>query len=65
MFRLLQVQENQGWVVVKLVDVNPGLNINWGITFFFVSKCFSPLMIGVVLDYFSSKLKGKQCKLIT
>ena len=29
---------------------------------FLVSKCFSPLMFGVVGDYYSSKLKGKQYK---
>ena len=27
-----------------------------------VKKCFSPLMFGVVWDYYSSKLKGKQDK---
>ena len=33
--------------------------------FFLVSKWFSPLMFPVVLDFYSSKLKGKQYNQIT
>ena len=32
---------------------------------FLIQKCFSPLIFGVVWDYYSSKLKGKQYKQIT
>ena len=49
----------QGRVVRKPVNVNPGLNVNWSITFY---KCFSPLKFGVVWDYYRSKLKDKQYK---
>ena len=50
-----------GRVVRKPVNINPGLNVNWSITFSYL-KCFSPLIFGVVWDYYSSKLKGKQYK---
>ena len=54
-----------GRVVQKLVNVNPGLNVNWSIAFFFIYQCFLPVMFDVVWDYYSSKLKGKQYKTIT
>ena len=40
-------------VVRKPVNVNPGLNVYWSIW---------PPMFGVIWDYYSSKLKGKQYK---
>ena len=42
-------------VVRKPVNVNPGLNFNWSIMFSCL-KMFSPLMFGVVSDYYSLKL---------
>ena len=51
----------QGRVVRKPVNVNPGLNVNWSITFSYLKR-FSLLMFGVVWDYYSSKLKDKQYK---
>ena len=48
-------------VVWKPVNINPGLNGNWGIKFSYL-KMFFTLRFGVVWDYYNSKLKGKQYK---
>ena len=63
MTRVLSITEifNQGQGVRKPLNVNPGLNVDWSIILSRL-KCFSPLTLGVVWEYYSSKLMGKQYK---
>ena len=56
---LVQVRD-----VRKPVNINPGLNVNWSI----ICSCKNVLTANVLRSlrlYYSSKLKGKQCKQIT
>ena len=52
----------QGRVVRKSINVNPGLKGNCSIIFFLLNNVFSNLPFGVVWDYYSLKLQGKQSK---
>ena len=55
---------HSGPVVRKPINVNPGLNLNWSIIFIYL-KMLLTLTFGVVWDYYSLELKGKQWKPIT